>query len=195
MPVAPSFSVEIRRAGVSAVVAAAAVALLAGCGSGGGDAKAIASPSASATSATPSPNPSTTATEQVLAAYRGMWAEQTKLYSSGSFSGSKLEEYAADKALSKVKAAALYYQGNGLVVKGAPVLSPKVTDLSLDTNPRTATVVDCVDSSNFVPENAKTGKKSDLDGANRRHVQTSKAYYGSNKWLIVDSTIDKDSTC
>ncbi|MEU6405354.1 hypothetical protein [Streptomyces sp. NPDC046985] len=171
------------------------MAVLAGCGSGGGSAKASASPSPSKTSASPSPDPTATAQEQVLTAYRGMWAEQTKIYSSGSFKGARLEKYAADNALTKVKLAAQYYQSNDLVVRGAPILSPKVTDLSLDSSPKSATIVDCVDSSKFIPKNAKTGKKSDLGGSNRRHVQTSKAYLGSGGWMIVDATIDKDSTC
>ncbi|MCM2430962.1 hypothetical protein [Streptomyces sp. RKAG337] len=176
-------------------IAVSAVAVLAACGSDGGTPKAKESPSPSTTSASPSPDASATAKEQVLAAYRGMWAEQTKIYNSGSFDGSKLGDYAADKALTKVKLAALYYQQNDLVVKGAPILSPKVTDLSLGTSPKTATIVDCVDSSKFIPENSKTGKKSELDGTNRRHVQTSKAFFGSGKWMIVDGTIDKNSKC
>src|SRR5437899_2736224 len=49
------------------------------------------------------------------------------------------------------------------------------------------------------PDPTATAKEQVLaayrGGSNRRHVQTSKAYYGSGKWMIVDSTIDKDSTC
>ncbi|MGW1496781.1 hypothetical protein [Streptomyces sp. NPDC002402] len=175
-------------------VGLSAVVLIAGCG-GGGDSAAKKPSAPATTSASPSAGPEQEAREQVLAAYRGMWREQVKIYGSGSLKGSELAKYAADKALAKVRAAAIYYQDNSLVVKGEPQLSPKVTAIALSTEPKTATVVDCVDSSKFVPENSKTGKKSQLDGGNRRHLQTSKAQYGSGKWLITDATIDRKSTC
>uniref|UniRef100_UPI002F907E4E hypothetical protein n=1 Tax=Streptomyces cellulosae TaxID=1968 RepID=UPI002F907E4E len=184
-----------RLRGTAGAVALLAAALLAGCSSSD-DTKTESSASPSSTeSASPSPDPSQEAKDEILAVYRGMWKETAKIYSSGSFKGSELTKYAGDKALAKVRVAAIYYQDNNLVVKGEPKLSPKVTALSLGTDPKTATVVDCVDSTNFVPENKDTGKKSELDGDNRRHTQTSKAQWTGKAWLIIDSTIDKDSTC
>lgn len=163
-----------RLRGTAGAVALLAAALLAGCSSSD-DTKTESSASPSSTeSASPSPDPSQEAKDEILAVYRGMWKETAKIYSSGSFKGSELTKYAGDKALAKVRVAAIYYQDNNLVVKGEPKLSPKVTALSLGTDPKTATVVDCVDSTNFVPENKDTGKKSELDGDNRRHTQTSR---------------------
>lgn len=184
-----------RLRGTAGAVALLAAALLAGCSSSD-DTKTESSASPSSTeSASQSPDPSQEAKDEILAVYRGMWRETAKIYGSGSFKGSELTKYAGDKALAKVRVAAIYYQDNNLVVKGEPKLSPKVTALSLGTDPKTATVVDCVDSTNFVPENKDTGKKSELDGDNRRHTQTSKAQWTGKAWLIIDSTIDKDSTC
>lgn len=187
---------KITKTRASAVaVSLSAVILMAGCG-GGGDSAAKKPSAPATTSASPSAGPEQEAREQVLAAYHGMWKEQVKIYGSGSFKGSELEKYAADKALAKVRAAAFYYQNNDLVVKGEPKLkdNPTVT-LSLGGESKSATIVDCVDSSAFVPENRKTGKKSQLDGDNRRKVQTSKAQFGSGRWMITDATIDKGSTC
>lgn len=183
------------RGTVGSVALLAATALLAGCGSSDdGKTEASASPSATA-SASPSSDPAQVAKDQILAVYKGMWKETAKIYSTGSFKGTELTKYAGDKALSKVRVAAIYYQDNNLIVKGEPKLSPKVTVLSLNTDPKTATVVDCVDSTNFVPENKTTGKKSKLEGTNRRHTQTSKVQWTGKTWLVIDSTIDKDSTC
>lgn len=188
-----SKSAKIRTA---ATLGLGAAVLLAGCGTDSDTPTAKKTSAAPATSTSPSTDPEQQAREQVLAAYRGMWAEQVKIYASGSFKGSHLEKYAADKALAKVRAAAFYYQNNDLVVKGKPKLKddPKVT-LSLGGASKSAVIVDCVDSTNFVPENRKTGKKSELDSTSRRKVQTSKAQYGSGRWMITDSTIDKGSTC
>ncbi|MDT0616503.1 hypothetical protein, partial [Streptomyces lancefieldiae] len=179
----------------AAALGLGAAVLLAGCGTGSDSPAAKKTSAAPATSTSPSADLEQQAREQVLAAYRGMWAEQVKIYASGSFKGSQLEKYAADKALAKVRAAAFYYQNNDLVVKGEPKLKddPKVT-LSLGGSSKSAVIVDCVDSTNFVPENRKTGKKSELDSTSRRKVQTSKAQYGSGRWMITDSTIDKGST-
>ncbi|MFJ6438180.1 hypothetical protein [Streptomyces sp. NPDC091416] len=188
-----SKTTKIRTA---AALGLGATVLLAGCGTGSDGPDAKKTSAAPSTSASASADPDQQAREQVLAAYRGMWAEQVKIYGSGSFKGAKLEQYAADKALAKVRAAAFYYQNNDLVVKGEPKLkdNPTVT-LSLEGESKSAVIVDCVDSSGFVPENSKTGKKSQLDGDNRRKVQTSKAQFGSGRWMITDSTIDKGSTC
>ncbi|MFD9053116.1 hypothetical protein [Streptomyces zaomyceticus] len=188
-----SKAAKIRTA---AALGLGAAVLLAGCGTDSDTPAAKKSSAAPATSASPSADPEQQAREQVLATYRGMWAEQVKIYGSGSFKGSQLEKYAADKALAKVRAAAFYYQNNDLVVKGKPKLEddPKVT-LSLGGASKSAVIVDCVDSTNFVPENRKTGEKSELDSTSRRKVQTSKAQYGSGRWMITDSTIDKGSTC
>ena len=182
--------------GVAGAIALVAVtAPLAGCSSSD-DTKSEAGTSPSATvSRSPSPDPTQVSRDQILTTYEGMWKETAKIYKTGSFKGTQLSKYAFDKALSKVRVAAIYYQDNNLVVKGEPKLSPKVTTLSLDTDPRTATVVDCVDSTNFVPEDKKTGKKAKLAGTNRRHTQTSKALWTGKQWLIIDTTIDKDSTC
>ena len=187
---------KITKTSASAVaVSLSAVVLMAGCG-GGGDSAAKKPSVPATTSASPSAGPEQVVREQVLAAYHGMWKEQVKIYGSGSFKGSELQKYTADKALAKFRAAAFYYQNNDLVVKGEPKLkdNPTVT-LSLGGESKSATIVDCVDSSTFVPENRKTGKKSQLDGDNRRKVQTSKAQFGSGRWMITDSTIDKGSTC
>ncbi|MDX5564808.1 hypothetical protein PYK79_17510 [Streptomyces sp. ID05-04B] len=188
-----SKAAKIRTA---AALGLGAAVLLAGCGTDSDTPAAKKTSAAPTISTSPSADPEQQAREQVLAAYRGMWAEQVKIYSSGSFKGSQLEKYAADKALAKVRAAAFYYQNNDLVVKGKPKLEddPKVT-LSLGGASKSAVIVDCVDSTNFVPENRKTGEKSELDSTSRRKVQTSKAQYGSGRWMITDSTIDKGSTC
>ncbi|MFD0501455.1 hypothetical protein [Streptomyces rhizosphaericus] len=186
---------KIAKARASAVaLSLSAVVLMAGCG--GEVDSATKKPSAPTTSASPSADPEQEARKQVLAAYHGMWEEQVKIYGRGSFKGSELEKYAADKALAKVRAAAFYYQNNDLVVTGEPKLKDNPTvRLSLGGESKSATIVDCVDSSAFVPKNRKTGKKSQLDGDNRRKVQISKAQFGTGRWMITNSTIDKGLTC
>lgn len=130
--------------------------------------------------------------EAVVSAYRQMWAAQVKAYSSGTLKGAGLEEAAGDKALSKIKVTALYYQEHGSIMKGEPELSPKVTSI---TAGKQAQITDCIDSTHYVQVNKKTGKPIGLIDVNRRHVATYTARTLAGRWLITDFDIDRDRTC
>ncbi|MBY8889315.1 hypothetical protein K7472_31400 [Streptomyces sp. PTM05] len=182
------------RSALAAAALAGLTTLLSGCGSHGGADAAGPSPSASA--ATPSADPTTTAKNELLAVYRKMWSQEETLYSSGSFNGVDLNDYAQNKALSNIKVTAAYYQDHGIVMHGAPVLSPRVTALDLAAKPGTATIKDCVDSSKYLPYYGDTGKPVDIQGsASARHINTFQAQFFGGKWYIVDSSIDRSSTC
>jgi hypothetical protein len=122
-----------------------------------------------------------------------MWAAQVKAYTSGTLKGTDLEKYAGDKALSKAKVTALYYQDHGTIMQGAPKLSPKVT--AINTSTHTATISDCVDSTNYVQVDKKTKKPVGLLDNNRRHVGTATAHTIAGQWLITDITLDRERTC
>lgn len=182
----------IRRAAM-AVTAVLASSVLAGCGSDHPSATASSSPSAA--SASPSPDPTAEAKQQAIAAYEGMWAAETKIYTSGSLLNTDLQKYAADKALAGIRASEVYYQNQNLVLKGAPKLSPKVTDVDLSGNPKTVHITSCVDSSNFLPVDKKTGKPAKLASNVFRHVETATAIDDNGKWLITQAVIEQDRTC
>nr|BEK71487.1 hypothetical protein KPHV_87140 [Kitasatospora purpeofusca] len=169
---------------------------LAGCQSSGGSAAPSASAS-SPTSAAPSASasPDAEARQLVLAAYKGMWAEQVKAFTSGSLKDVKLETFAGDKALADIKSAAVYYQDNNLVLKGEPKLSPEITALDLAGTPHRATIRDCVDTTGFLPYDKGTGQPAQLSDANRRHVQTSTLRIYDGRWVVMESTLSKDQTC
>jgi hypothetical protein len=122
-----------------------------------------------------------------------MWAAQVRAYSSGSITGAGLEDVAGDKALSKIKVTAAYYEDQGVATQGAPALQPRVT--AVDPASRTATISDCIDSSHFVQVDAETRKPLKLTDTNRRHVATYTARIVSGRWLITDFTIERDRTC
>ena len=192
VPVRTASSMRRRRRWL-AVPGVAAVLLLAGCGGDPSD-DASSSPAASV-SASPSTDPQAAAKASVLTVYRKMWDAQVKVYASGTLKDSDLETYAADKALSKIKVTALYYQQHGSVMKGKPTLSPKVTAINATKQPHSATITDCVDTTDYVQVDKKTKKPvGTLDG-NRRHVATFKANPIAGKWRITDFDIDRDRTC
>jgi hypothetical protein len=171
-----------------------AIVMVAGCG-GSADTSPSSSPSAPATASSPTADPQAAAKATVLAVYRKMWAAQVRAYASGTLKGAGLETYAGDKALSKIKVTALYYQQHGSVMKGEPTLSPKVTAINTSTQPYSATITDCVDTTNYVQVDKKTGKPVGTLDSNRRHVTTFKANPIAGKWRITDFDIARDRTC
>lgn len=180
-----------RRAVAALACSAALATALAGCSSG-----SKASPPASASaSASPSTDPTAAASQKVLAAYRAMWAAEAKVYTSGSLKNSDLDKFAADKALASISATELWYQGQNLVLKGEPKLTPKVTDIDLTGKPPTAHITSCVDSTNFFPVDKKTGKPAKLASDVHRHVETATAILGNGKWMITRAQIEQDRTC
>ena len=132
----------------------------------------------------------------MLAVYRSMSAAEVRTYAKAKLDPD-LEKYAADKALSDIKATLFYYQQQGTIMKGTLTRSPKVTAISIESDPLKATVVDCVDSSAYDKVSAKTGKAvGSVPSGPRRHVVTSTAERSkTGDWKIYASVIDRERTC
>lgn len=97
-----------------------------------------------------------------------------------------------DTAYSDVAATVLYFRGQGIRWIGQPVLHPKVTNIVIG---QSATISDCVDSTDWQPVRADTGKPAAVAGQAPRVVSTSSAYYYDNRWVIRTSTLDRETTC
>jgi hypothetical protein len=171
-----------------------AIVMVAGCGGSSGSTPS-SSPSAPATAVSPTADPQAAAKATVLAVYRKMWDTSIQAYQAGSSKGTHLEDYTTDKALSGVYASIVYYRDGGTTVRGKPVLSPEVTAVSLDTQPRTASITDCLDTTHYVEVSRKTGKPVATADKVRRHVATATARITSGTWKIVTFSIDRERTC
>jgi len=183
-----------RQAAVGAGVLAASV-LLGACGGSGAAVKTSAE---SAPSPSPVSSPSTSASDlaeqEILTAYQGFWNVQVEVLTQGTIQGIPINKYAIDNADYEIKENLQYYLSQNLVMRGRPVLDPRVTALNLTTKPYTATITDCVDSTNYFPVNKTTGKPAQLTSPVSRHPATYSARYGA-QWWIVDGTVDRDKTC
>lgn len=169
-----------------------ATLLMAGCGSSSSKPGQSVSPTVSDT---PSPNPTAQAQQQVLSSYQKMWTATEKVYASGSYQGVNLNLYLQDKALENVKLTEAYLQQNGIVIPGQPKLAPTVTAINLGAQPPTATIKDCVDSTNFVGVYKVTNKPVQTADNNRRHVNTFTAQKYGDQWYFTNSVIDRTGTC
>jgi hypothetical protein len=186
-----------RQAVLSATALAAAL-LLSGCGTGGSTSTSktsVESAPSSVTSTSPSPDPTGQAEQAVLTAYQGFWNLQVQAYTQGSLVGLPINTYAIGKADAGIRESLQYYVSQNLVMRGRPVLSPKVTGINLATKPYTATITDCVDTKNFLPVDKSTGKPAPLTDNVFRHPWTLSASFDNVQWRITDGSVDRSRTC
>lgn len=181
-----------RRLLAAAAVAAIVASLTVGCAK---DDKSAPPPP----SATPSPSPSSDPQEAqkaaLLSVYRAFWDAQLRVYTTGTMKDSGIEKVGADKAYTKIQATRDYYVSNSLLVKGAPVLSPSVTTLDTAAAPPSATITDCLDTTNYTKVDKESGEPVQTVDSNRRHVATYSALKIGGVWQIRDFDISRDRTC
>jgi len=162
------------------------------------------SPSTSTTrttsSPTPSPSPTTSldpgtaeAQAAILTAYQGYWDAKIAAFADPTKDpGPELEMFAVDKAFADVASSVFTFRDNGIKVVGTPQLSPTVSDIVPDAS---ATIVDCVDGTNWQPVYASTGESAAAPGQAHRLVTTSTAYYYVDHWTIRTSVVNREDPC
>lgn len=186
-----------RTRGPRLLAAAAVVAsglLVAGCGSSATPSSSAVSAAPEPTSASPSPNATDTAKAQVLVAYQGYWNTAVQAWSQGSLDGVQINKYAIGNADYLIRSGLQYYMSQNLVMRGRPGLSPKVSTISLNSKPYTATITDCVDTTNFYPVDKTSGKPAPLTSTAHRHPATYQAKFDA-QWWITGGSIDRSRTC
>jgi hypothetical protein len=183
---------------VSFVALVAAVGgLLAACTSPASvDRPASPAPSVpvSPSDATPSPDPTKQAADAAIAAYRGFRQAEVRAEAKADPKGSGLERYAIDKALDGVYSLLLFYRQQGIVVRGAPTLSPTVTSVELGT-PARAVITDCFDTSKWEAVYKATGKSAVAPGQARRTVVMAGVEVYRGRWMVRTVTNQRDRTC
>jgi hypothetical protein len=189
--------------GTLALVGALAVAAsCAACGATGsaetlnGAAGAAATPLPPVPSAPiPSAGPQGAAGRLVLGAYRGYWAAQRKALDSGNAVGAGIERYATGQALSDSLDDLVRLMRTGLVMSGAPTISPVVTSVQLQSNPQTATLYDCLDVSGW--HQVTVHDHRDADPAQRltRYVLSVQARTVGSTWMISAIERRTDLSC
>lgn len=132
---------------------------------------------------------------QLLAAYQGFWNIQVEAYTSGSLNGLPVNTYALGQAFYDIKSTLQYYNSQNLVMRGRPTLSPVVSSISLAKEPYSATITDCIDTTNFLPVDKTTGEPAKLTDKVFRHPWTFTASFDNVQWRIMTGTIDRTRTC
>lgn len=154
-------------------------------------------PSTSSPTMSPSPDPTAELDAAVLAAYRGFWrAQVTTLNNPRREPPPALKRYAIDKALADVRASVLIYRHGGIEMRGQPVLDPEISTWSGTPSPSaTATIADCVDSTDWQPVYAATGKSAAAPDQNSRVIVESTVVQRAGRWVVRTSVAHRDQSC
>ena len=157
------------------------------------------SPSTPTADASPSIDPTVAAVAPALLdAYRGYWGVKVLMFADppANLDGSsphwnELRQFATDTAFADVFTNLHTFSRNGIGVVGAPVLSPTVTSV----NGPNASIVDCVDSTNWQPVYTSTLKSAAAPGQSPRLVTNSTLLFYDGRWVVIDSVVDRERTC
>jgi hypothetical protein len=184
-----------RRAVTAALLALIAIA---GCT----DARPNTRPSTSSQTATPTPtsssvtpDPRASAMNDVLAAYVGFSDAVSAAQRHPNRSPKGLKKFATDKALASTLATIALYRQQGIVVKGQATHDPQIVALTLDGDPATATIRDCVDITNVKAIYRQTGKSALAPTRSQRHFTTAQAVTVNGRWMIRTVAADRTRTC
>lgn len=162
------------------------------------------SPTPSASTAAPTPTVSPTrsvdptlaaAEVAILEAYHGYWAAKVAAFADPTKDpGPELERFAVDKAFADVASSVFTFRNSGISVTGQPALSPAVSEVVLGES-GSATIVDCVDGTNWQPIYTATGTSAAAPGQEQKLLTTSTAYFYVDHWTIRTSNVDREAPC
>jgi hypothetical protein len=167
-------------------------------------------PTPATTTAEPSPTPTTSPTASidpttaaaqaaVLAAYQGYWDVMVRILehpdpfdAAQADLWSELDQYAIDTAKSDLFSTAFQMSDGGVAMKGEPVLDPVVADLVVGSS---ASISDCVDSSNWQPVDASTGESVAAPGQAKRVTAAATLVFQDDRWVVSSYKPNRDETC
>jgi hypothetical protein len=172
-----------------------AVLALAACSSDEGSAAATPSPSLVLS---PSPsvslNPAGAAKREALAAYRNMWAAFVVASRTSNADDPDLRAYAQGQALRLIVNGLYSDRDQGKVGKGSLRLNPHVSSVTPAAHPSVVHVTDCVDDSNWLEYNKKTGHLWDNTPGGKHHT-TATVKRAGGTWRVDSFYLKGVGTC
>lgn len=175
-----------------ACLVGASVVLATGCGSDGSGPPG-STPQPGTPSLTPSLGPHDAAARDAVAAYRGMWDAFVEAGRISDPDAPGVRRYATEQALSLIVSSLHTNREQGKVIKGELALSPKVTEVKPIQAPTEATVLDCVDSTNWLEYKVSGGLWDDEPGGRHRTTATVKVFDGT--WKVSSFVLEESGTC
>lgn len=175
---------------------AALVALTPAACSGGEATRPQAdSPPRSPTGRTQSPSvASPSPAERVLDAYLAMWQEYVAAARTPDRDIRKLSQHAAGDALAQLAGALADNRRQGEVTRGKPKFDPRVTSLKPSNDPKRAKVAGCLDDSEWLQYDAKSGELVNKTPGGKHRVRATVTRI-SGTWKVTTLNIGERGTC
>jgi hypothetical protein len=134
--------------------------------------------------------------EQVLEAFRGYVRTSGEAANQGDPDYPGLLEYAEGVVVVQVRAAIRRHAENGRIYSGREeVVSAEVTDLNMDATPPTASVVACIDASEYRLVYEEDGSPVPVDRQVGRYVSTATLSFAGDRWLVSEDEAAWDAPC
>ncbi|PKV82706.1 hypothetical protein [Streptomyces sp. TLI_146] len=129
----------------------------------------------------------------VIAAYTSSWDAQTEAYSKASSAGTSLQKNTTFKALADVERDLAAMRKAGQVTTGRPVIRPRVVTVTHGSVP-TATVVDCVDTTNWTLVDKASKRKVPLPTTRLiTYVSTATLEQWGTMWMVTKLTAQEQA--
>lgn len=181
-----------RRLALAGPVLVTAALALGACGGGSANSSPTTGPSTTAQVS------STTSTEaslsdQVIAAYRTMWADLVVAAATSDFQSPLLAQHATGDALTLLVQGLARDQLHGIVTRGVTSHHPTVTSLTPATDPTHAVVTDCFDDSRWIEYTTGGTRAKNNPGGKR--ATTADLVKKGGTWKVSQLTIGATGTC
>ncbi|MCO1575872.1 hypothetical protein M8C13_08890 [Crossiella sp. SN42] len=179
------------RYAVALLATAVSVGTVAGCDQ---QVTSRSAPRSTSTAEVTRPMPSgSSAQQQVLAAYNGMWSAMSAAAESSDPTAPALSRHATDFALDKITRGLRIDNDNGVVTRGAVKTAPTITELTPPQDPREARVADCGDDGETAKYTRAGARVPDSNGG-RRKIQARLKLVG-DRWLVTDFAMLAVGSC
>ncbi|MFF9897720.1 hypothetical protein [Streptomyces longispororuber] len=197
--------VECRHVGWRAQCAAfsaAAVLVMAGCSSSTATKAPAKEDSADASTAdtreaatSRSVSATDTARKRATAAYLGMWRDMAEAARTSDWKSPVLARYATGEALEAITRGMYADHRNGLVTKGTPRNSPRITELAPTSAPTEAVLSDCGDSSHWLKYRKKDGRLADDEPGGRQSITAEVKKRDDGAWKVTRFAVWEVGSC
>ncbi|WP_300015838.1 hypothetical protein [Pseudonocardia sp.] len=180
----------------SSVLVASVLALTAGCSVGTSPSPSPPPmPDTPSAQASPAPSADDLAGQEALAAYRGMWDDFVAAGTTSDWQSTSLGRHATGQALTNLSRGLYADSANGLVTRGAPVLSPEVSSVEPSGAPVRVIVADCGDSTNWLKYREDDGTRATDGSGGRRLINALVERQSDGSWKVSDYGVQELGSC
>jgi hypothetical protein len=142
----------------------------------------------------PAPSVDDLAGQEALAAYRGMWEDFVTAGTTSDWRSPDLGRHATGVALTNLSRGLYADSANGLVTRGAPVLSPEVRSVEPAGAPTRVVVTDCGDSTNWL-KYREDGSLATQSPGGRRLINAVVERQSDGSWKVSDYGVQELGSC